>query len=113
MVLIYLGQRLWVLVSNFFYHWYVHGSRNIGHYFISFLERVDQSLAIRITLRHFFEPLYKDYTVIGRILGVFFRSGRILIGTVVYVFLGVLALGIFLAWLILPVLLIFQTIKNF
>jgi hypothetical protein len=101
--LIYLAHRFFYRVFDFFRHWYADGSRAIGHRFMATLASADQSLALKITLRHFFEPLYKDYTVIGRILGIIFRSGRIAIGAVVYVFLASVFAIVYLIWLFIPV----------
>ena len=67
---IYLAQRFFYRIGEFFHHWYVDGSRAIGRKFMLALSIADQSFAIKVTLHHFFEPLYKDYSVIGRILGL-------------------------------------------
>jgi hypothetical protein len=103
---IYLLQRLVYRIGDFFHHWYVDGSRAIGNKFILTLEAADQAFAIKITLRHFFEPLYKDYSVMGRILGVPFRAGRILIGGVIYFLIAIAFAVIYVAWVALPALLI-------
>lgn len=105
--LAYLIQRFFYRLIDFFHHWYVDGSRNAFHYFLSILEAVDRSMAIKITLRHFFEPLYSDYTIVGRILGIIFRSGRILIGGLVYGLLVVLFLAVYLVWLFIPPLILY------
>lgn len=110
--LFYLVSRFFWRIADFFHHWYFHGSKNIAYYFVGILEKADRTLALKITLRHFFEPLYQDYSVIGRILGVIFRSSRILIGLVAYIVLGFLGLVLYLAWLALPVFLIFGIVKN-
>ena len=112
MVLVYLVKRFFWRLENFFHNWYVHGSRRLAHYFISALEAMDRSLAVKITLQHFFEPLYKDYTVIGRILGFFFRLGRLTIGILVYSVFGLAALGIYLGWLMLPALVLYGIFRN-
>ncbi len=111
--LIYIVNRFFYRIGDFFYHWYFHASRTLGHAFISFLERLDRTFAIRITLQHFFEPLYKDYSILGRILGVIFRSGRVLIGGIVYLFFGIIFLTIYLIWLLIPPVIIFYAVKNF
>ena len=110
--LIYLVGRFFWRLGNFFHNWYVHGSRRLAHYFISALEAMDRNLAVKVTLQHFFEPLYKDYTVIGRILGFFFRLGRVLVGTVIYSILSLVALSIYLGWLALPMLVLYGIFKN-
>lgn len=99
---IYLVERGLFRIYEFFRHWYADGSRFLAHVFISSLERLDRSFAVRITLRYFFEPLYKDYTVVGRILGVVFRSIRILLGTAVYLVCTVFFVAIYALWLALP-----------
>jgi hypothetical protein len=101
--LVYIFSRLFFRIKDFFHHWYVDATRYFFHGFISFLENLDRTLAFRMTLRHLFEPLYKDYTIMGRILGPIFRFGRALVGFVVYVFVGAIFLTVYLLWLLLPV----------
>ncbi|MDO8515789.1 MAG: hypothetical protein Q7S28_00910 [bacterium] len=102
----YLISRFFYRIGNFFHHWYIDGSRYLGHHFILILEGFDATLALRITLKYFFEPLYKDYTAIGRILGFVFRTGRIVIGFGVYSVLAVVFFIIYVIWLALPVALV-------
>jgi len=108
----YAAHRFFYRIVSFFRHWYVDGSRVIAHRFVSTLEEVDKSFAIAVTLRFLFQPLYKDYTVIGRILGIIFRTGRILIGVVVYLFITAFFLAFYLAWIALPAAIIFYTAKG-
>lgn len=108
----YLINRFFFRLTDFLRHWYVDASRRLGHGFIAFLEHLDRTFAVKITLKHFFQPLYKDYTLVGRGLGVIFRSGRILIGAVVYLFWTAIFAAVYLVWvLILPVL-IFYVLNN-
>ena len=105
--LTYLAGRFIYRIFDFFHHWYIEASKVFFHKLISFLESLDQTIALRVTLKYFFQPLFKDYTFIGRILGVVFRTGRILIGLAVYVFISVVFLAIYALWLSAPVILIF------
>src|SRR3989338_325613 len=93
--LIYLVNRFFYRLFDFFHHWYADGSRVFFHHFISFLERLDKKFAVKITLRYFFRPLCGDYTIVGRILGVIFRSGRILIGAALYLFFSAIFLVVY------------------
>ncbi len=104
--LFYLPQRALYRLGGFFHHWYLDGSRVIGHRFIMILENLDQTFAVKVTLEHFFEPLYKDYSAIGRIMGVVFRSLRVLIGLTIYLMVAAVSLAFYLVWLVLPILLI-------
>lgn len=109
---IYLLQRLLFRIGDFFHHWYWDGSRAIGNKFMVTLTAADQSFAVRITLRHFFEPLYKDYTIIGRILGVIFRTGRVIIGGVAYLLIAAAFAVVYLVWLGIPVALLVVAAKG-
>jgi len=105
--LVYLGRRFFYRFFDFFHHWYIDGSRAFEHHFVSTLKDADQTIALRITVRHFAEPLYKDYSIIGRILGVIFRSGRILLGLVFYAFIVLAFALVYLIWLSVPAIIIF------
>jgi hypothetical protein len=108
----YLIHRFFYRIFDFFRHWYMGGSRIIAHTFISTLENMDRSFAVKITLQHFFEPLYKDYSVIGRILGVVFRSFRIVFGAVVYVAITVFFAVAYVVWILTLPTLIFFSIRK-
>ncbi len=110
---IYIIQRGLLRIYEFFRHWYADGSRFLGHAFITFLERLDRVFAVRITLRYFFEPLYKDYTVVGRILGVIFRSIRVLLGASVYVVVSLLYAVAYVLWLALPLAVLIHALTLF
>jgi hypothetical protein len=107
---IYLLQRFFYRIGDFFHHWYIDGSRVFGDRFMLTLTAADQSFAVAITLRHFFEPLYKDYSIIGRILGIIFRTGRVLIGAVVYLFIAAVFAVVYVVWLLIPVVALWYAI---
>jgi hypothetical protein len=109
---VYLAWRFLYRFLDFFHHWYVDGSRVIGRHFIATLTVMDQSFAVVITLRHFFEPLYKDYSIIGRILGVVFRSVRVAIGGALYLLFAFGFAIAYLIWLAIPVIILFYDAKN-
>ena len=109
---VYLVERFLYRIKDFFHHWYVDGSRWWGHAFLNILRHTDATLALKITLIHFFEPLYRDYTVIGRILGIIFRTVRVVIGLAIYLVLGCAFLAIYLAWLLLPAALLIAAVRN-
>jgi hypothetical protein len=83
------------------------------HRFVSFFENLDQTFALRVTLRYFWKPLYGDYTIVGRILGFFFRSGRIMLAVVIYIICAVFMLAIYLAWLALPFAILFAVYRSY
>jgi hypothetical protein len=109
---VYLARRLLYRFLDFFHHWYIDGSRAIGRRFMATLTAADQSLAVAITVRHFFEPLYKDYSIIGRILGVVFRSFRILIGGLFYLLIVIAFAAVYIIWIAIPAVILFYAVKN-
>ncbi len=108
----YLFHRFFYQIFHFVKHWYVGGSRIIAHAFISTLESADRSFAVKITFSHFFEPLYKDYSIIGRILGFVFRLGRVVIGLVAYAAIAVVFAVAYCAWIAVPLVLIFLSVRK-
>lgn len=80
---------------------------------MSVLTAADQSFAVTITLRHFFEPLYKDYTFIGRVVGIVFRSMRIALGVVCYLIIALVFAVIYLIWIAIPAIILFYAAKHF
>lgn len=110
--LVYLAGRFFFRLGDFFHHWYADGSRRFFHWFLSTLEHFDQTFAVRITLEHFFEPLYKDYSPIGRLLGLVFRAGRVLMGSAIYLLMSALFLLLYALWLSLPPFLLLNVFTN-
>jgi hypothetical protein len=109
----YLIYRFFFNIYNFLRHFYVFGTRYILHSWVRTLEKLDRTFAVKINLRHFFAPLYKDYSIIGRILGIIFRTIRIIIGTIIYFFVSILFLGIVLFWIFLLPLILVLIFKNY
>ncbi|HVN26493.1 MAG TPA: hypothetical protein VMT99_02465 [Candidatus Paceibacterota bacterium] len=108
----YLLGRFAYRFLDFFHHWYVDGSRAFGHAFISVLAAADRTFAVKITLQHFFEPLYKDYSPVGRVVGIVFRAGRAIIGTVVYCCIAAAFAAAYAAWLAVPAVILYYAVRN-
>ncbi len=80
--------------------------------FISALREMDKTFAVEVTLRHFFEPLYKDYSIVGRVLGIIFRSIRIIIGSALYCIVMIVFLFLYFVWISIPVVLIIYAVRR-
>lgn len=110
--LVYLVTRFFYRIFDFFHHWYVDGSRVFGRKFIGVLTELDKTFALKVTFEHLFEPLYKDYSVIGRILGAIFRTARVLIGFVIYLLIAVIAAALYIIWLAIPMFVVYRITKG-
>ncbi|MBI4193143.1 MAG: hypothetical protein HY536_00770 [Candidatus Colwellbacteria bacterium] len=103
MWLTYLVRQIGFRIAAFFSHWYVGSFRVVARTTVSLLESLDRTFAFKVTLRHMLEPMYKDYTIIGYILGFSLRSARLTIGGVLYLALIACAVALYVAWaLVLP-----------
>lgn len=102
-VIAYFADRFRYRFLAFFRHWYLDSLRALADFFNRLLQRLDRILALRVTLRHFFEPLYQDRTFLGYVFGFFFRSGRVVVASIVYLFIVAFAILIYLAWAMLPI----------
>lgn len=100
--LVYLVHRFFYRIYDFLRHWYVGGFLAIARRTLAILERLDRTFALRITLRYFLKPLYQDYSILGYVLGFFFRTGRLLAGGVVYLAVVAIAAAVYLFWAGLP-----------
>lgn len=109
--LIFIVRRVFYRIGDFFHHWYVDGSRRLFHNYINALENVDKAFAVHITFRYLFQPLYKDYSPVGRILGPIFRSGRVLIGSAFIAGWTVIFFIMYVVWILFPPALVFYSAR--
>lgn len=105
----YLLKQAGLRLIQFLKHWYVDGFLYFWRKIFGILEGLDRSLAIKITARHWLKPLYQDRTIVGYILGFIFRTGRIVLGSIIYSIIFVIGIGIYLAWALVPAVLIFKS----
>lgn len=98
----YLIKRFFYRIWQFLVHWYGRGFLIFWEKTFALFSSIDQTIALKITLRYFFEPLYRDYTTLGRMLGIIFRSGRVIVGAATYGLLGLFAAALYVVWALLP-----------
>ena len=110
--LVYLLNHLGRRVLDFFRHWYFYGFLRTTHWSYNILERLDRIFALRITVKNWLQPLYQDYSFIGYLWGFIFRTARILAALAVYGIFLILAIGLFLFWSAIPILVIYNILTN-
>ena len=108
---VYLFKRLVFRVFEFLRHWYVRSARIYSDFILTRFERLDRRFAWKVTLKNLFQPLYKDYTIIGYVIGFLFRSVRLIIAGVVYIIFFLLAIFIYIVWLMIPIILFLSAIR--
>lgn len=102
----YLVSRFFFRIADFFHHWYVDGTRSFIRGLMGTVERLDRTFAVGINLKFFFTPIYRDYSIIGRFLGVIFRSMRIVLGALLYLLIASLFFIAYMTWLSIPPLIL-------
>ena len=78
---------------------------------LNILERLDRLFAVKINLRLLFHPLYRDYSIVGRILGPFFRFIRVGIGSLIYAVIGFVAVSLYILWAALPLFIVYKILS--
>lgn len=101
--LIYLFDRFIYRISHFMRHWYVDSFMHYSRFVIARLEDMDQTIALKVTWRNLFQPMYQERNIIGYTLGFIFRSIRLVIGGMLYGVVIVAAAAAFLLWAGIPV----------
>jgi len=106
----YIVVRFMGRLFGFLDHWYRGGTQFFWRQFGDTITSFEGIFAVVLTVRHLFEPLYQDRTVIGYILGFIFRTLRAFIGLVVYLFTTVVIFAFYLLWLALPAFAIYKVL---
>lgn len=104
---LYVATRFLNRVVQFIHDWYIGGFNTLAHRAITIFGRLDRFLALRVTLHHMFEPLYQDRSVAGRVLGLCFRSVRVVIALLIYGVIAAIFLAIYILWAAVPLILIY------
>lgn len=111
MLFIYLIKNLLLSILLFFKHWYWGGFQSIYGKALGIIRDLEKNLAIRINLRFIFQPLYQEYNIYGYFLGFIFRTFRIIVGGLAYVFIMAFFALIYLLWAAFPIFIAYKIIK--
>lgn len=105
--LIYLFDRFIYRIAHFLRHWYISSFTHYSRFVVACLERMDRTIALKVTWRNLFQPLYQERNIFGYVLGFLFRFVRLIGGSAVYGFVIAVAAVAFLAWAsVLPYILL-------
>lgn len=91
-------------IINFFSFWYLTSSKNFWQKEVSFIKGIENDIGLLINLRLMFQPIFGDYSYMGRVIGPIFRTGRILFGFIFILLSLVFMVIMYLIWIILPLL---------
>ena len=99
-------------IMNFFCFWYVQSSKDFWNKEISFIRGIERDMGVLINLKLMFQPIFGDYSYMGRVIGPIFRLGRILIGFIIMAVSIAVVVAMYLIWIILPPLAFLMVFLN-
>lgn len=112
-VSVYLAKTFAFRISMFFKHWYYDAFFAVYGVWLRFIRAGERRFAIRVNLHFLFRPLYQEYNIVGYILGFIYRFFKTLLGALVYAGIAVLAVGCYVLWAMLPVVLVVKIIRGY
>lgn len=111
--LFYLIGLFFARIGDFLRHWYVSSYYVISDLTVRFLEWLDRSLALKVSVRYWLHPLFQERNAVGYIIGFFVRTVRIIFAAIIYGIIIAMAVGIYLLWLAVPLWLAYKTIQAY
>jgi hypothetical protein len=94
--------RIFKGISGFLSFWYVRGSQDFWHREVNMIKGVGRDIGVLINLKLIFQPIYGDYSLIGKLIGPIFRLCRVFFGILLAIFLSFLIIACYALWLLLP-----------
>jgi len=93
--------------------WYSQGTKKMAVFCLKELKEASRHLAIKILLSHFFQPMYGQYDLAGRLISFFFRSLQLAWHLLLLLVWSALLLIIFFVWLGAPIVAVWQILTYF
>ena len=89
-------------MNQFFSYWYGSSAPRFFDAYTDTVASTEETFAVRQTMANISKPLFQDYTLGGRVVGVLMRLARIAAGLICYSVMAVLFAVAYLAWLAFP-----------
>ena len=99
-------------IINFFSFWYITSSKVFWSKEIIFIKGIERDMGVLINLKLMFQPIFGDYSYLGRVIGPIFRLGRVFAGFFIVAVSVIAAMIIYLIWIILPPLTLLMVFLN-
>ncbi|MGC9611039.1 MAG: hypothetical protein ABSE68_02355 [Minisyncoccia bacterium] len=112
MTLVYLIRRFFYRILEFLRHWYVKSAKIYSNFVLERLESIDRVLAWRVNFKYLFQPLYGDYSFLGRVLSFFIRIPKLIGTSLIYLVIFAVAVFIYLVWILFPLAVVAVVFTN-
>lgn len=84
--------------------WYGQSPSWVFTHYLETVRLLDGRFAVRETLKHLNQPLFQDFSRQGRIIGFFFRIGRVLLALFIFFVTFLAYVAGYIVWLIFPLI---------
>lgn len=93
--------------------WYTKGLYKTGVFCLGQIKEQAEVLGVGIWLKNIFTPMYGQYDWEGRLISFFVRLAQSIVRLILLLTWIIMIFSVFLAWIVFPLLVIFQIIVNF
>ncbi|MEA3449686.1 MAG: hypothetical protein U9Q85_01790 [Patescibacteria group bacterium] len=93
--------------------WYSRGLIQTVKSLIQFMSNREKGLAFFVWVKNFFKPMYGQSDWQGRLISMGMRLMMIIFRGLILIFWLIISIGVFIIWLILPILVVFELIFQF
>ncbi len=102
--------ELFTDVLLFLVWWYSRGFFEMVIMLKDFLSEKEKSLAFLVWVKNIFRPMYGQYNIPGMIISFLVRTFQIIVRGTILLFWSILAAFFLCAWVVLPVLVVYEII---
>ncbi|MFH0854827.1 MAG: hypothetical protein V1891_05075 [bacterium] len=99
------------LIGDIFYFpvwWYAKGAKKVFLSCVKEIKEIEEYLALIVWIKNIFTPMYGQYDWQGRIISFFMRVVQIILRAIFLLIWAVFYVSLFLAFLGLPILVVWQ-----
>jgi len=88
--------------------WYSRGLILIAEKLLAFLSDRQKSLGLWVWIKNIYRPMYQQYDWQGMLISFFMRLVMIIFRATIMLFWVIIALAVFIAWVVLPVYIAYE-----
>lgn len=93
--------------------WYSSGLYRAGLFCLQQIKKQWNNMGLSIHFKFLFKPMYAQRDFTGRVISFFARFIQLIFKSLAFVVFGLISLGIFLLWIVLPIIIVWQIKINY
>lgn len=97
---------------DFLYFWYFKGSLDFWRRELDFIKSTERDMGLVLNLKLITQPIFGDYTYMGRIIGPIFRLFRVLSSVIILLISCLAIIVAYFIWIALPLVVFYMIFSN-